>query len=361
MALAVVRSIGTARSLRSDEDLEEFEQELVDQFLLAGAAAGLCDSTLSADRYVVFEFSRFLGRPLWTARPDDADRFLVRQRRELERSRLTVHHKAVSLGHFYDFLVSRYQGDIHAVTGYVVEQVIDEFNRPSRGDYFSPRVPPCDEEIESLFGQWRQRLAQERKFLPAARDYVAASLWRRVGLRIQETYMLDLRDWHRDLGEFGKIHVRFGKGNRGRGPKPRFVPAIDQASDLLDWWLCEVRHQFGDDYENPGAPLFPSERRDPYTGLCLRIGAQALRCGLEESVARWLPQWRERLTPHGLRHYCASSLYGRGLDIKAIQELLGHEWLSTTTGYIHVRADHVERAWRLANERTAQRLAQVGG
>ena len=29
--------------------------------------------------------------------------------------------------------------------------------------------------------------------------------------------MLDIRDWRRDLGEFGKIHVRFGKGSRGRG------------------------------------------------------------------------------------------------------------------------------------------------
>ena len=56
-----------------------------------------------------------------------------------------------------------------------------------------------------------------RKFLPAARDYLAASLWRRAGLRIRETYMLDVRDWRRDLGEFGKIHVRFGKGSRGRG------------------------------------------------------------------------------------------------------------------------------------------------
>jgi hypothetical protein len=74
MALAVVRSMGTARSARFGEDLEEFEQELVDQYPLAGAAAGWCDSTLSEDRYVVFEFSRFLGSPLCTARPDDADR-----------------------------------------------------------------------------------------------------------------------------------------------------------------------------------------------------------------------------------------------------------------------------------------------
>ena len=59
-----------------------------------------------------------------------------------------------------------------------------------------------------------------------------------------------------------------------------------------------------------------------------------------------------------LRHYCASSLYMHGMGIKAIQDLLGHEWLSTTTGYIHVHDDHIEASWRAANARTAARLMQ---
>jgi site-specific recombinase XerD len=63
-----------------------------------------------------------------------------------------------------------------------------------------------------------------------------------------------------------------------------------------------------------------------------------------------------QLTPHVLRHYCASSLYEAGMDIKALQELLGHEWLSTTSGYIHVRSEHVERAWKAANQRVEARL-----
>jgi len=61
------------------------------------------------------------------------------------------------------------------------------------------------------------------------------------------------------------------------------------------------------------------------------------------------------------RHSCASSLYARGMDLKAIQELLGHEWLSTTTRYIHVHADHIERAWANANNRTAARLGKETG
>jgi len=184
---------------------------------------------------VIFEFARFLGRPVWTAQPHDADGFLARQRTVLGRARLTVQHKAWALARFYDFLVLRYQGNIHRLTGHVVIQVIDEFNRPAKADYGVLRVPPPEDEVEALFAAWREWLPQARKFLPAARDYLAASLWRRTGLRIRETYMLDIRDWRRDLGEYGKIHVRYGKGSRGRGPKTRLVPAISSAMITRAW------------------------------------------------------------------------------------------------------------------------------
>ena len=58
-----------------------------------------------------------------------------------------------------------------------------------------------------------------------------------------------------------------------------------------------------------------------------------------------------------LRHYCATSLYDRGMDLKAIQELLGHEWLQTTTSYVHVHDDHIEQAWAEANQRVADRFS----
>jgi site-specific recombinase XerD len=168
--------------------------------------------------------------------------------------------------------------------------------------------------------------------------------------------MLDIRDWRPDLGEYGKLHIRHGKGSRGRGPKARLVPAINSVDALVHWWLTDVRHQFGDDYADPDAPLLPSERRDPYTGWCRRAGDDALRSGLAKAVGLHLPSWSGRLTPHGLRHFCASEYYAQGLDLKAIQELLGHEWLSTTTRYVHVHDDHIEHTWAAANERVAARL-----
>ncbi len=361
MALATVRSLGSPRSLRTEQEYQDYEQELVDQYLLASVGAGVEDVTIAGDRAVPFELIRFVGRPVWTVQPDDADRFLVHQRKVRGLAKGTVHNKAGSIAQFFDFLIARYQGDVHALTGHVLVQPIDEFNRPTKADYGSPRIPPSSSEVGDLFAAWRTLLPSARKYLPAARDYFAASLWRRAGLRIGETRMLDIRDWRPDLGEYGKLHVRHGKGSRGRGPKARLVPAINSVDALVNWWFTDVRHQFGDDYADPDAPLLPSERRDPYTGWCRRVGDDALRSGLAKAVGLHLPSWSGRLTPHGLRHFCASEYYAQGLDLKAIQELLGHEWLSTTTRYVHVYDDHIEHTWAAANERVAARLGASNG
>lgn len=359
MTLAVVRNLASARGLRTAADVEDFEQEIVDQYALAMAAAGLSDKHVNSTRSVIIEFARSLPGPLWTATCDDADRWLAQLRRA-GRSVSTRAGKAGTLAQFYGFVIARYQGDIHALTGVVVEQPIDEFNRQSGASAGTVRVPPTDAEVEQLFAGWRTSVTEARKYLPAARNYFAGSLWRRLGLRINETRMLDIRDWRPDLGEFGKLHVRHGKGSRGRGPKPRLVPAINGADRLIDWWLAEVRHQFGNDWSDPDAPMLPSERHDPHAGRCGRVGDDALRQGMKVQTETWLPGWSGRLTPHVLRHYCASTLYGAGMDLKALQELLGHQWLSTTTRYVHVHSDHIEQAWVSANQRLAARFEGQG-
>jgi integrase/recombinase XerD len=57
-----------------------------------------------------------------------------------------------------------------------------------------------------------------------------------------------------------------------------------------------------------------------------------------------------------LRHFCASQLYADGMDLIAIQEALGHAWVSTTMSYIHVHRTHVEDAWLAGQQRAAERL-----
>ena len=358
MRLAAVRSIGTARGWQSEQDAEDFEQEIIDQYALAMAAAGLSDSYIAQARTLVFEFRRHLDAPLWTAKPADADAFLAGLR-QAGLAVTTRAGKAGGIAQFYDFAIARYQGDINALTEYVIEQPVDEFNRQSGSSLGKVRVPPSDAEVERLFSGWGASLQDERRYLPAARNYFAASLWRRVGVRINESTKLDLRDWRSDLGSLGKLHVRFGKGSRGRGFKQRLVPAINGADRLIDWWLGDVRHRFGTDWENPDAPMIPSERFDHELGRCGRASDDVLRRGLQQATARFLPDWVGHLTPHVLRHYCASSLYLAGMDLKALQELLGHQWLSTTTQYIHVSGEHVEDSWMQANQRLEHRFERM--
>ena len=82
----------------------------------------------------------------------------------------------------------------------------------------------------------------------------------------------------------------------------------------------------------------------------------ALRTGLAEAVARHLPYQAGRLTSRVLRHFAASDLYRNGMDVVAIQEILGHEWLNTAMIYVHVENSHVEDAWIPAGQRAAARF-----
>ena len=191
-----------------------------------------------------------------------------------------------------------------------------------------------------------RRCPQARKFLPAARDYLAASLWRRAGLRINETAMLDIRDWRPDLGEYGKLHVRFGKGSRG--PRAEDPAGARRSTRSTSCWTGGWPTS-GTSSATTGTTrtrrCCPASAATPTpAGAC---GSVPTRCapGWPARSRGGCRRGTGRLTPHGLRHYCASSLYARGMDLKAIQELLGHSWLSTTTRYIHVHDEHIEQAW----------------
>lgn len=66
-----------------------------------------------------------------------------------------------------------------------------------------------------------------------ARNYTASKLMSEVGLRVNEARRLDLDDIKWNLGRFGKLQVRYGKGKRGSGPRERMVPLINGAGRTL--------------------------------------------------------------------------------------------------------------------------------
>ncbi|MEU1217358.1 site-specific integrase [Streptomyces sp. NPDC005790] len=123
---------------------------------------------------------------------------------------------------------------------------------------------------------------------------------------MSEACGLDLDDIKWDLGRFGKLHVRHGKGARGSGPRERMVPLINGADRTLRWFIEDVWGQFDDDHTRPGAPLLPSERKNA-DGSSRRVGDDALRGGLKDAAKLHLPGWEEKLTPHVLRHFWFSA------------------------------------------------------
>jgi integrase len=136
-------------------------------------------------------------------------------------AKATIAGKAFAISVFFQYLELRHQVEIHALTGETVQCPIDEMNRPRDDWSLNVRIPPTGAELEKFFDGWRDYLTTARKYLPAARGYAAARLWSQVGLRIGETRRLDMTDVLWEAGPLGKLHIRFGKGSRRRGPGAR--------------------------------------------------------------------------------------------------------------------------------------------
>lgn len=353
MGVEAVQDLRVRRAAASPDELEQFETDVLAGLVLARASAGLADGTIRGDLSNLEQLRDWFGRPLWEMDPADADAYFGTVLRGAPSG--TRLARAAALSVYFEFLEVRHKVELHAMTGRVVECPIDEMNRPRGSKDARLRIPPLRNEIGTLFTGWARELATCRKYAPTARNYAAARLMAEVGLRINEVRHLDLADVHWELGVFGKLHVRIGKGARGSGPRERMVPLVNGAGRTLRWYIEDVWGQFGGDHTRQGAALFPSERveRD---GSSHRAGYDVLRAGLTRATQAHLPTWAGRLTPHVLRHYCASQLYLDGVDLISIQEMYGHAWVATTMKYVHVHRSRIEDAWIVGQRRAAARL-----
>ena len=161
----------------------------------------------------------------------------------------------------------------------------------------------------------------------AARDAAVITLLYAAGLRISEALALTGAD--RPLPETLRIV--------GKGDKERIVPVLAAARDAVERYaaLCPIPL-------DRAGPLFRSTRGAALSARTVQACVESLRrrLGLPEST-----------TPHALRHAFATHLLAHGGDLRAIQELLGHESLSTTQRYADVEAAHVIDAYRNAHPR----------
>jgi site-specific recombinase XerD/DNA-binding Xre family transcriptional regulator len=249
LALAVVRDLRDARAPAGPDELAAFETDVLAGFVLARAAAGLSDGTVSSDVIHLEQVRAWFGRPLWDMEPADADEYFGKVLRSTAKG--TRLSRAQALKTYFLYLELRHKVEVHQMTGRVVECPIDEVNRPRGRQQARLRIPPSAEQVGRLFAGWREELATCRKFAPTARNYTACRLMADVGLRVNEACKLDLADVKWDLGLFGKLHVRHGKGARGSGPRERMVPLINNAGATLRWFVEDVWAQFGDDHARP--------------------------------------------------------------------------------------------------------------
>lgn len=160
----------------------------------------------------------------------------------------------------------------------------------------------------------------------AARDMAVISLLYGAGLRISEALAISREDL-----DSATLRVT------GKGGKTRLVPLIAQVRAAIDNYLKLCPFKPG-----PAEPLFRGAKGGVLSPRLIQLRLAQLRGALG------LPP---TATPHALRHSFATHLLGRGGDLRAIQELLGHASLSTTQVYTAVDTERLLDAYRSAHPR----------
>ena len=179
-----------------------------------------------------------------------------------------------------------------------------------------PRVPT----LEEMNGLLDRQLPENAAF--PERDRAIFELLYGCGLRNSELVGIELGDIE-DAN--GVILVR------GKGKKQRYVPLDGAAAQALKIYR-EARQKLLNTAAKSTRRLFINRRGGPLTTRSVgRIVKQI-------AIARGLPP---DIHPHTLRHAFGTHLLAEGADLRAIQELLGHERLSTTQKYTQLSIRHV--------------------
>lgn len=318
-----------------------FFLDTVAEYVWARDVAGLAATTLQKLVQPVIEVCDFYESVPWRLTPRQVDYYFAGPGK---RSPRTVRQKMVKIDGFFAFLEQRYAGEIGRRFGVGVQSPVDAFNRPRHRGEFRQRIPPSRRAMEEFFAAWREGLPRARKYPVAVRDYCMAKTAYISGVRATELCSVRLGDVHWELGRWGRFIVQ-GKGARGSGPRERQAYMFAEGRELLWWYVEEIRGQFADDAADPQAPLWPSERRPEAVAslnvtVAPAVGADVFRRVLKTASGLYLSGPVDRLYPHLLRHACATHNYESGMPLWDVQKLLGHEWATTTVGYLgSVRAD----------------------
>jgi integrase/recombinase XerC len=204
----------------------------------------------------------------------------------------------------------------------------------------APRLPPAVPKplsIEDALGAVATVDALSQDAWQGKRDVAVLTLLYGCGLRISEA--LGLTRGEAPLGETLVV--------RGKGGKERLVPVLPAVRMAVADYLAACPWPLPHD-----GPLFVGARGGPLNPRQVqrRVAALRFRLGLPATA-----------TPHALRHSFATHLLGAGGDLRAIQELLGHESLSTTQRYTAVDTERLFAVYDAAHPRAVREKDRGGG
>lgn len=151
------------------------------------------------------------------------------------------------------------------------------------------------------------------------------------GIRVAELCGLDIDDVRLEQRTMQVI---------GKGDKQRTVPFGPPAAAALTAWLRDGRPRWAQ--ERSGAAVFLGPRGG-------RIDQRRVRSRLHRlaTSAPGVPD----IAPHGLRHSAATHMLEGGMDLRTVQEMLGHATLATTQIYTHVSVDRLRTTYEQAHPR----------
>lgn len=189
-----------------------------------------------------------------------------------------------------------------------------------------PKILPRALDVSAMFELIDKAKETKEGIEPwiGARDMAIFTLLYGSGLRISEALNLNVEDI--DNKELIKIH---GKGN-----KDRYVPILPITKERIEVYksMCPYNLKYGD-------ALFLGAKGERLKARIIQRKLQKIRMELN------LP---ENITPHALRHSFATHLLAEGLDLRSIQELLGHASLSSTQRYTEVDLQKVKEEYKKA-------------
>lgn len=183
----------------------------------------------------------------------------------------------------------------------------------------APKIPKSLPHYLTL--EESQQLLQAVDGRNKTRDYCILCLFLNCGLRISEMVGLNLADIRAD-------HLLI----HGKGSKERIVYLNSACTEALNAWLDERK---GIQSLDQNAVFLSSRRRRiSVDSVQLMVKNTLLKAGLDAS----------RFSPHKLRHTAATLMLQNGVDVRTLQEVLGHENLNTTQIYTHIGNTELKRA-----------------